>query len=86
MEKFVEKFNIFDIFTTLIPGIVISSLFGFSLSFRYYDIWISLPSENIFYFLSFPISVVRFSKSWGQFSTKNFCTKFYMAEILEKFS
>ena len=39
MEKFVEKFNIFDIFTMLLPGIVISCLFSISLSFKYYDTW-----------------------------------------------
>lgn len=39
MDKFVEKFNIFDLFTMLIPGIAISSLFGVSLSFKYYSVW-----------------------------------------------
>ena len=39
MEKFIEKFNIFDIFTMLGPGLIISCLYGVSLSFQYYDIW-----------------------------------------------
>lgn len=46
MEKFVEKFNIFDIFTMLTPGVIILSLFGISLSFEYYDIWEKYGNEK----------------------------------------
>ena len=56
MEKIVDKFNIFDIFTMLLPGIVISSLFGISLSFKYYYIWENLGNEK--YVLFFTISYV----------------------------
>ena len=56
MEKFLEKFNIFDIFTMLLPGIVISSLFGISLSFKYYEIWENWENEK--YILFFIISYV----------------------------
>lgn len=53
MEKFVDKFNIFDIFAMLIPGIIISSLFGITLSFKYYNIWKSLGNEKYFLFFAF---------------------------------
>lgn len=46
MEKFVEKFNMFDIFTMLIPGLINLSLFGISLSFEYYDIWKNYGNEK----------------------------------------
>lgn len=53
MEKFVEKFNAFDLFSMLIPGIVISSLFGVSLSFQFADKWKSLGSEKYVLFFIF---------------------------------
>lgn len=46
MDKFAEKFNIFDVFTTLIPGIGISSLFCISLLFKYYNLWIKMGNEK----------------------------------------
>ena len=46
MEKFVEKFNVFDLFTTLIPGIIIMSLFGISLSFQWYEKWETYGNEK----------------------------------------
>lgn len=33
MDGIIEKFNIFDLFTMLIPGVIISILFGISLSY-----------------------------------------------------
>ena len=56
MEEFFEKFNIFDIFVTLLPGIVISSLVGISLSFEYYDMWENMGDEK--YLLFFIISYI----------------------------
>lgn len=53
MNSFVEKFNIFDLFTMLIPGIIISTLFGISLSFKYYDLWMSLGNEKYVCFFIF---------------------------------
>ncbi len=53
MEKFVEKFNIFDIFTMLLPGIVISCLFSISLSFKYYDTWKNYGNEKYVLFFAF---------------------------------
>lgn len=55
MDKFTEKFNTFDIFTMLIPGIGITSLFCISLSFKYYDLWLKIGNEKyiIFVILSY---------------------------------
>ncbi len=60
MDSFVEKFNIFDLFTTLIPGIIISTLFGISLSFKYYNLWVSLNNEKyiIFFIFSYLCGVI----------------------------
>lgn len=60
MDKFVEKFNIFDLFTMLIPGIVISTLFGISLSFKYYDTWSEWGNEKyvVFFILSYLFGVI----------------------------
>lgn len=53
MNSFIEKFNIFDLFTMLIPGIIISTLFAISLSFRYYDLWKGLGNEKYVVFFIF---------------------------------
>lgn len=53
MEKFLEKFNIFDIFTMLVPGIIISCLLGVSLSFEYYNSWEKWGNEKYFIFFVF---------------------------------
>lgn len=55
MEKFLEKFNIFDLFTLLIPGIIISILYVISLAFEYCSIWAGWGSEKYvgFFALSF---------------------------------
>ncbi len=53
MDKFAEKFNTFDIFTMLIPGICISSLFCISLSFNYYSLWIKMGNEKYLIFIIF---------------------------------
>lgn len=53
MDNFVEKFNMFDIFTTLIPGIIISALFGISLYPKYDSLWLSLGNEKYVGFFIF---------------------------------
>lgn len=60
MDSFVEKFNIFDLFTMLIPGIVISSLWSISFSFQYYDKWINCGNEKyvIFFVFSYMCGVI----------------------------
>lgn len=60
MEKFVEKFNVFDIFTILLPGVIISCLFSISLSFKYYDIWKNCGNEKyvLFFVFSYVLGVM----------------------------
>ena len=60
MEKFIEKFNIFDIFTMLGPGLIISCLYGVSLSFQYYDIWKNYGNEKyvIFFVFSYFLGII----------------------------
>lgn len=60
MDSFVEKFNIFDLFTMLIPGIIISTLLGVSLSFKYHELWNSWGNEKyvIFFILSYLCGVI----------------------------
>lgn len=53
MDSFVEKFNIFDLFSMLIPGIITSTLIGISLSFKYYELWINLNTEKYIVFFIF---------------------------------
>lgn len=55
MEKFVDKFNIFDLFTMLIPGIINTSLFVVSLHPIYGKTWSSWGNEKIalFFILSY---------------------------------
>lgn len=55
METFVDKFNIFDLFTMLIPGIIISTLSAVSLSFVFYDKWKSCGNEKyaVFFIVSY---------------------------------
>lgn len=60
MDSLVEKFNIFDLFTMLIPGIIISSLWGISFSFQYYDRWVNWGNEKyvIFFVFSYMCGVI----------------------------
>lgn len=60
MNSFVEKFNLFDLFTTLIPGIIISALFGISLHFKFNGLWLSLDNEKyvIFFIFSYLCGVI----------------------------
>ena len=55
MENLLEKFNVFDLFTMLIPGIIISTLLYISLSFKYYDQWKDYGKEKyiIFFVISY---------------------------------
>lgn len=59
MEYLFEKFNIFDLFTMLIPGVIISSLSCISLSFVFYEQWINLGNEKyiIFFVISYLIGI-----------------------------
>lgn len=60
MDKFVEKFNVFDIFTTLLPGAIISCLYGVSLSFEYYDTWEKFSNEKyvIFFIFAYVVGII----------------------------
>lgn len=60
MNSFVEKFNIFDLFTTLIPGIIISAFWGISLYIQYETLWFSLGNEKYvaFFILSYLCGVI----------------------------
>ncbi|MFG6378241.1 MAG: hypothetical protein K1W19_08000 [Lachnospiraceae bacterium] len=85
MDSFVEKFNVFDLFTMLIPGIIISTLFGISLSFRYYSLWLKLGNEKYIVFLYLAIYVALFFKSLALWLIINFFIKFYMVENQKKY-
>lgn len=60
MNSFVEKFNIFDLFTTLIPGIIIFTLFGISFYPVYENIWLGLGDEKyaVFFIFSYLCGVI----------------------------
>lgn len=60
MEKFVDKFNIFDLFTMLIPGIINTTLFVVSLYPIYGKTWSSWGNEKIalFFILSYFCGVI----------------------------
>jgi hypothetical protein len=60
MDSFVEKFNVFDLFTMLIPGIIISTSFSVSLSYEYYDLWESFGNEKyiVFFIISYLFGVI----------------------------
>jgi hypothetical protein len=60
MDSFVEKFNVFDLFTMLIPGIIISTSFSISLSYEYYDLWKSFGNEKYvgFFIVSYLFGVI----------------------------
>lgn len=59
MEKFLEKFNIFDLFTMLIPGIIVLLLICISLSFQFYSFWFAIGGEKyiIFFLFSYLIGI-----------------------------
>ena len=60
LDKFVDKFNIYDLFSMLIPGIGICTLFGISLSLEFYDIWKSYGNAKyaIFFIGSYFCGVI----------------------------
>lgn len=72
MEKFIEKFNIFDLFTMLIPGIIISCLFGISLYSHYADCWNSLGGEKYFLFFVFSYICGLFFQELGRICDERF--------------
>lgn len=79
MDRIIEKFNIFDIFTLLIPGIGISSLFGISLSTQYYDLWLKIGKEKYFFFIIFSYFCGIIYQEFG-----TLCDKKFLYEILYK--
>ena len=60
MENLLEKFNIFDLFTMLIPGVIISTLLCISLSFKFYSQWINGGNEKyiVFFVISYLLGIV----------------------------
>lgn len=46
-----KKFNIFDFFTMLVTGVIISILFCISLSYKYYETWNTFGSEKYTVFI-----------------------------------
>lgn len=60
LESITQKFNIFDLFSMLIPGVIINTLFMVSLSCVYYDEWKALGSEKyvLFILISYLLGVV----------------------------
>lgn len=59
VEYLFEKFNIFDLFTMLIPGVIILTLSCTSLSFAFYEQWANLGNEKyiIFFAVSYLIGI-----------------------------
>lgn len=53
MSKFIDKFNIFDLFTMLIPGIVFLCSIGIALSSQYYQYWDEWSNEKYVLFFVF---------------------------------
>lgn len=53
MGGFSEKFNTFDIFAMLIPGVGITILFSISLSFKYDNIWSMMGNQKYLVFFIF---------------------------------
>lgn len=51
MESFVEKFDAFDLFTHLIPGMILSTLYASSLYLVFSNSWNGLGAEKYFVFL-----------------------------------
>lgn len=60
MENLFEKFNIFDIFTMLIPGVIISTLSCISLSFEFYNQWVDWENEKyiVFFVISYLLGII----------------------------
>lgn len=75
MDKIVERFNVFDIFTMLIPGIGISSLFCISLSFKYYYLWLNSGNEKYLIFLIFSYFCGIIYQEFGTICDKKFLYK-----------
>lgn len=60
MENLFEKFNMFDMFTMLIPGVIISTLSCTSLSFEFYNQWVDWGNEKyiIFFVISYLLGII----------------------------
>ena len=61
MEKLFDKFNVFDIFTMLIPGLITTTLLGISVSGVLGDNWDKLSGEKYFAFvlISYFIGIMK---------------------------
>lgn len=60
MDKFVDKFNIYDLFSMLIPGIGITTSLGITLSFKYYELWKNYGTSKyvVFFIFSYFCGVI----------------------------
>lgn len=85
MEKFIEKFNIFDIFTMLGPGLIISCLYGVSLSFQYYDIWKNYGNGKYVIFFVFSYFLGIIFQEIGTVLDKSVYGSVYMGENRGRF-
>lgn len=79
MDKIVERFNIFDTFTMLIPGIGITSLFYISLSFEYDFLWLNMGNEKYLFYLIFSYFCGIIYQEFG-----TICDRKFLYEILYK--
>lgn len=75
MGKIVEKFNIFDIFTMLLPGVIISCLYGVSLSFIYNNAWEKWGNAKYVIFIIFAYVLGIALQEIGSFVDKKILRK-----------
>ena len=75
MEKFVEKFNIFDLFTMLMPGIASLCALSGVMVFKYYEIWKRADSEKYIVFFVLTYVYGLFLQEIGNFFDKKFLYK-----------
>lgn len=74
-----KKFNIFDFFTMLVPGVIISILFCISLSYKYYETWNTFGSEKytVFIIISYLCGVAM--QQIGNILDEKVINKLYMS-------
>ena len=65
MSDFLEQFNSFDLFTNVIPGIIIATLFGILSPERYLTMWKDFPKEKytLFFVISYLLGIVLYELS-----------------------
>lgn len=75
VENLFEKFNMFDMFTMLIPGVIISTLSCTSLSFEFYNQWVDWGNEKyiIFFVISYLLGII--SQQMGNIIDEKFLYK-----------